>query len=99
VPAVYLVALWLHGGNEDILIPSGAAAGRTQEEQAVYRSGIIRALRATVVRTKEFRIPTTANQRKRPAEETLARGSPISHAGRRVRRAPAPDSMDALSDV
>ncbi len=65
VPAVYLVALWLHGGNEDILIPLGQPPAGLKKNRPYTEAGIIRALRATVVRTKEFQDSYEANQRKR----------------------------------
>jgi hypothetical protein len=65
VPAVYLVALWLHGGNEDILIPLGNRPPDSRKNKPYTEAGIIRALRATVVRTKEFQDSYAANQRKR----------------------------------
>ena len=54
VPAVYLVALWLHGGNEDLLVPIGQPPAGLKKNRAYTEAGVIRALRATVARTKEF---------------------------------------------
>jgi hypothetical protein len=65
VPAVYLVALWLHGGNEDILVPLGQPPAGLKKNKAYTEAGVIRALRATVARTKEFHDAYEANQRKR----------------------------------
>jgi hypothetical protein len=65
VPAVYLVALWLHGKAEDILIPMGQPPGGLKKNKAYTEAGVIRALRATVVRTKEFQDAYEANRRKR----------------------------------
>ena len=69
VPAVYLVALWLHGGNEDILIPLGQPPAGLKKNKPYTEAGIIRALRATVVRTKEFQDSYEANQRKRRSKK------------------------------
>jgi hypothetical protein len=65
VPAVYLVALWLHGGGDDILVPLGQAPKGLRKNKAYTEAGVIRALRATVVRTKEFQDAYEVNQRKR----------------------------------
>jgi len=54
VPAVYLVALWLHGSNEDLLVPLGQPPAGLRKNKAYTEAGVIRALRATVARTKEF---------------------------------------------
>jgi hypothetical protein len=69
VPAVYLVALWLHGGNEDILVPLGQPPAGLKKNKAYTEAAVIRALRATVVRTKEFHEAYEAHQRKRRAKK------------------------------
>jgi hypothetical protein len=69
VPAVYLVALWLHGGSEDILVPLGQPPGGLKKNKAYTEAGVIRALRATVVRTKEFQDAYEVNQRKRRSKK------------------------------
>ncbi len=65
VPAVYLVALWLHGGNEDLLVPLGQPPAGLKKNKAYSEAAVIRALRPTVARTKEFQDAYQANQRKR----------------------------------
>jgi len=65
VPAVYLVALWLHGGNDDILIPMDQPPAGLKKNKPYTEAGIIRALRATVVRTKEFQDSYEAYRPKR----------------------------------
>jgi len=65
VPAVYLVALWLHGANEDILVPLGQPPAGLKKNKPYTEAGVIRALRATVARTKEFQDAYAANARKR----------------------------------
>jgi hypothetical protein len=65
VPAVYLVALWLHGANEDILVPLGQPPAGLKKNKPYTEAAVIRALRATAERTKEFNDAYTANQRKR----------------------------------
>jgi len=65
VPAVYLVALWLHRGDEDILVPIGQPPAGLKKNKAYTEAGVIRALRPTVVRTKEFQDAYEEKQRKR----------------------------------
>ena len=65
VPAVYLVALWLHSGSEDILIPLGQPPAKLKKNRPYTEAGIIRALRATALRTKEFQDSYESSQRKR----------------------------------
>ena len=65
VPAVYLVALWLHGAHEDILVPLGQPPAGLKKNKAYTEASVIRALRATAARTKEFNDAYGANQRKR----------------------------------
>jgi len=65
VPAVYLVALWLHGGSEDILIPLGQPPDGLKKNKAYTEASVIRALRPTVERTKQFHDAYQVNQRKR----------------------------------
>jgi len=64
-PAVYLVALWLHGADEDILIPLGQPPAGLKKNKAYSEAAVIRALRATVARTKEFNDAYDAYQPKR----------------------------------
>ena len=65
VPAVYLVALWLHGDSEDILIPLGQPPAGLRKNKSYTEAGVLRALRATVLRTKEFQDSYEFHQRKR----------------------------------
>jgi len=65
VPAVYLVALWLHSGSEDILIPLGQPPAGLKKNRPYTEAGIIRALRATALRTKEFQDSYESSQGKR----------------------------------
>lgn len=69
VPAVYLVALWLHGANEEILVPLGEPPAGLKKNKAYTEAAVIRALRETVVRTKEFHEAYEAHQRKRRARK------------------------------
>jgi hypothetical protein len=65
VPAVYLVALWLHGSKEDLLLPLGQPPAGLRKNKAYTEAAVVRALRATALRTKEFQDAYEANQRKR----------------------------------
>jgi len=65
VPAVYLVALWLHRADDDILIPIGQPPTGLRKNKAYTEAGIIRALRATAERTKAFHEAYETNRRKR----------------------------------
>ena len=69
VPAVYLVALWLHGGPEDILIPMGNPPGGLKKNKPYSEAHVIRALRDVAVKTKEFQDAYNANQRKGRAKK------------------------------
>ncbi len=68
VPAVYLVALWLHGGEQDILVPMGDPPGGLKRNKPYSEAGVIRALRDVVARTKQFQDAYDENQRKRRAK-------------------------------
>ena len=65
VPAVYLVALWLHGANEDLLVPLGEPPAGLKRNKAYTEAAVIRALRPTVARTKEFQDAYDAYRPKR----------------------------------
>jgi len=65
VPAVYLVALWLHRNDEDILVPIGQPPTGLKKNKAYNEAAILRALRPAVARTKEFQSAYEAKQRKR----------------------------------
>jgi len=63
VPAVYLMALWLHRKGEDILIPMGNPPGGLKENKPYSEAEVIVALRETALRTKEFQDGYDKNQR------------------------------------
>ena len=65
VPAVYLAALWLHGGDADIVIPMGDPPGGLKKNRAYTEAGVIRALRSTVERTRQFQRTYDESKRKR----------------------------------
>jgi hypothetical protein len=65
VPAVYLIALWLHGGDADLLIPMGDPPGGLKKNNAYSEAGIIRALRGDVERTRQFQQTYEESRRKR----------------------------------
>src|SRR5215471_2294373 len=69
VPAVYLVALWLHGANEDILVPLGQPPAGLKKNKPYTEATVIRALRPTVARTKEFQDAYEASRPKRRAKK------------------------------
>ena len=64
VPAVYLMALWLHGKDGDILIPMGDPPAGLKKNKAYTEAGVIRALRNVVVRTRQFQTAYDENRRK-----------------------------------
>ena len=65
IPAVYLVALWLHGAKDDILIPMGDPPGGLKKNKPYTEAAIIKALRGIVEQTKRFQDAYEENQRKR----------------------------------
>lgn len=65
VPAVYLIALWLHGGDADILVPMGDPPGGLKKNKAYSEAGVIRALRGDVERTRQFQQAYDEKGRKR----------------------------------
>jgi hypothetical protein len=65
VPALYLVALWLHGADEDILVPIGDPPGGLEKNKPYSEAEIVRALRDTALRTKEFHQSFERTQRER----------------------------------
>jgi hypothetical protein len=65
VPAVYLVALWLHGANEDILIPMGTPPAGLRKNKPYSEAHVIRALRDVATRAKAFQDAYDEKQRKR----------------------------------
>ncbi len=69
VPAVYLVALWLHSVSEDILVPLGQTPAGLKKNKPYTEASVIRALRPTVARTKEFQDAYEAYRPKRRAKK------------------------------
>ncbi len=65
VPAVYLIALWLHGRKDDILIPMGDPPGRLKKNTPYSEADVIGALREIAQRTKQFQDAYDKNQRSR----------------------------------
>ncbi len=65
IPAVYLVALWLHGAKDDILMPMGDPPGGLKRNKAYTEAGVMRALRGMVEQTKRFQGAYDENKRKR----------------------------------
>ena len=63
VPAVYLVALWLHRGGEDILIPMGDPPGSLKANRPYSEADVIAALRDIAIRNKQFQDAYDKNQR------------------------------------
>ena len=65
VPAVYLVALWLHGADEDLLVPLGPPPAGLKKNKAYTEAAVLRALRPTVAQAKEFNATYAAYKPKR----------------------------------
>jgi hypothetical protein len=65
VPAVYLIALWLHGGDQDILVPIGDPPGGLEKNKPYSEAQVVSALRDIAVRTKEFHGSFEQSQRER----------------------------------
>lgn len=65
VPAVYLVALWLHGAKDDILVPMGDPPGGLKKNRPYTEAAVIKALRKIAEQTKRFQGAYDENQRKR----------------------------------
>jgi len=65
VPAVYLVALWLHGAKDDILIPMGDPPRGLKKNRPYTEAAVIKALRGIVEQTRRFQDEYAENQRKR----------------------------------
>ena len=65
VPAVYLVALWLHGDDQDILVPVGDPPAGLERNKPYSEQEILVALRDVAVRTKEFHDSFEKSQRER----------------------------------
>ncbi len=71
VPAVYLAALWLHGANDDILIPMGEGdpPGGLKKNRPYTEAAVIKALRGIVEQTKGFQDAYAKNQPKRRSKK------------------------------
>ena len=69
VPAVYLAALWLHGANDDILVPMGDPPGGLKKNRPYTEAAVIKALRGVVEQTKGFQDAYAENQRKRRSKK------------------------------
>ena len=65
VPAVYLVALWLHGAKDDILVPMGDPPRGLKKNRPYTEAAVIKALRGIVEQTKRFEVAYDEKQRKR----------------------------------
>jgi len=69
VPAVYLAALWLHGADDDILIPMGEPPGGLKKNRPYTEAAVIKALRGVVAQTKGFQDAYAESQRKRRSKK------------------------------
>jgi hypothetical protein len=54
IPAVYFVALWLHGANDDILIPMGDAPAGLKRNEPYSEAAVIDALRGPAEQARRF---------------------------------------------
>ena len=54
IPAVYLMALWLHRADDDILIPMGNPPGGLKKNRPYSEKAVIRALKGVVEQTRQF---------------------------------------------
>jgi hypothetical protein len=54
VPAIYLAALWLHGGKDDILIPMVDPPGGLKKNRAYSEEQVLKAVREIAHQTKRF---------------------------------------------
>jgi hypothetical protein len=54
IPAVYLVALWLHGAKDDILIPMGDPPAGLKRNEPYNEPAVIAALRDSAGRARRF---------------------------------------------
>jgi hypothetical protein len=64
VPGVYLVALWLHGENDDLLIPIGDPPGGLKKNRPYSEGDVIKGLREIAAQTKRFHDSYAENQPK-----------------------------------
>ena len=65
VPAVYLLALWLHGAKDDILIPMGDPPGGLKPNRPYAEAAVIDALQGIVEQTTRFQDAYDEKRRKR----------------------------------
>jgi hypothetical protein len=65
VPAVYLVALWLHGAKDDILIPMGDPPAGLKRNEPYGEAAVIAALRETAKQAARFDEAQRARNAKR----------------------------------
>ena len=54
IPAVYFVALWLHGAKDDILVPMGQPPGGLKANDPYTEAQVIDALRGSVQQAQRF---------------------------------------------
>lgn len=54
IPAVYFVALWLHGAKDDILLPMGQPPGGLKPNEPYTEAQVIAALRGGVEQARRF---------------------------------------------
>jgi hypothetical protein len=54
IPAVYFVALWLHGSKDDILMPMGDPPGGLKANEPYTEAQVIKALRGSVEQARRF---------------------------------------------
>src|SRR5215831_9428262 len=54
IPAVYFVALWLHGAKDDILMPMGQPPGGLKANEPYTEAQVIEALRGSVQQAQRF---------------------------------------------
>lgn len=64
VPSVYLAALWLHGKDDDILVPMADPPGGLRKNRPYSEEQVIKALREIAVQTKRFHDSYKKNQPK-----------------------------------
>ncbi|HTS23306.1 MAG TPA: hypothetical protein VMN79_16035 [Casimicrobiaceae bacterium] len=70
IPAVYFVALWLHGAKEDLLIPMGNPPGGLKSNHPYSEAAIVRALRGPAEQAVAFEDAYQQQKRKRFRKKT-----------------------------
>jgi len=58
-----LIALWLHGAKDDILVPMGDPPGGLKKNRAYTEAAVIKALRGIAEQTKRFQDAYDEKQR------------------------------------